>query len=149
WDGTQSRRLVEGRRRRLPARLAPEEGAVAERHARAVALAPARQAAGGPTRGVEAGDGVALDRQDLAGRADAQAAQREERVVGLLEVAGEGGERRLVQGLDPGRVLVEERVLALRGMAIVELDGRDEAARGQVELALDLLPGRADGGDLD
>ena len=48
------------------------------------------------------------------------------------------------QRSDPGRALVEERVLAPRRVAVVEVERRLERSVGQADLGLELRRGRAD-----
>src|SRR6185295_10876653 len=114
---------------------APEERAVAERQSAAV---PAdRQPRRGAPGREQPRDRVAVAVEHTAVGIGVQPAERECGVDRVLGGAVERAERWRDERRHVARILVEDRVGAGGGMAVVESERRGEAAFGQAELALE------------
>ena len=123
-----------------------EERRVAERQAAAVALR-GHAGRGAPGR-VQAGDRRALEVEHLAGGRGVQAAEGERRVDERRGPQVERGQRP-AQRRQVRRALVEQRVVAGRGVLVVVVEGRDERTGRQPDLRLEFGRGLADPGGAD
>src|SRR5690606_10762518 len=128
---------------------ATEEGRVAQRQAGTVTLAPARRAAGGAARGVEAGDRLCVGVQRVATGAGGEATQGEGVPLEVALAVTQGGKGWLGQWAQPFGGLVEVGIPPFSGQTIEFLDRMHQGARRQPKLLLDLLPAFAHRGHRD
>ena len=131
----------------VAARDAPEEGGLADREPARIAAALEAQARGVAARREQARDHRALGREHLGARADREAAEREHAEERVRGAAVERRERRRRERAQVRARLVEQRVLAALGGAVVALERVHELARRHAERALERLERLLDRGD--
>src|SRR3546814_20007756 len=90
-----------------------------------------------------AGDRFAAGIEHFAARQGFQAAEREREIRAVVDAAIERDERRLVERFEQLRALAEQRSVAVRGVTVVQLDGRGQRALRQFKFLFDAMGSEA------